>query len=273
MSSHVPFLAVSPDKQTSPKARDFASSTGSSTGSAKRSRGGSVKGAASKAVDKTKATAKKAEKEVKKTARQASRFGIKIAVWLAFPLIVITSLTLRLAAYTLVSEWAGIELASVSRELRQDWQVGAVFVWKVLELIGVWYAEYDCECHIFTWNTANELSSGPCQSLIVEQLAILLPAQHILPAFSIVDRNIFGHRHSIIDTSIPSLPTTCQVEQRRPSDTSKQQGYRTRLPNPGSHLNTVVNCVCRHTLSVLPYVAANTYGISLRQSANSGRRS
>ncbi|QIW95804.1 hypothetical protein AMS68_001322 [Peltaster fructicola] len=123
MASHVPFLAVRPEEQASPeiKLRD------------------TTKPRRSSKATKAQTVVKKAEEEVKKTARKARNF----LDHLRFPLVLILSLSLRLAAYTLVAEWAGLELASVSRDLRKDWQVGAVLTWKVLELIGVWWAEYD----------------------------------------------------------------------------------------------------------------------------------
>lgn len=140
MASHVPFLAVRSDATSKgdAKSRDSTGTNASTTGSRRGRASSTAKSSASKAAATVKSTAKKAEKEVVSTARFTGNL-------LRLPLVIILSLALHLAAYTLVSDWAGLELASVSRELKQDWQVAAVFAWKVIELIGIWYAGYGCK--------------------------------------------------------------------------------------------------------------------------------
>lgn len=160
MASHVPFLAVRPNEQFAPevKTHDFgsASSATDSTTSHRRTRSSATKStthsAAAKVSSAASATATRAETALQRAAPGGggvraglarARRGVPRA--LRFPLVCAASLGLRLALYSAVADWAGLQLASVSRELGHDWQVGAVLGWKVLELAGAWWAEYECE--------------------------------------------------------------------------------------------------------------------------------
>ncbi|KAK4541398.1 hypothetical protein LTR36_007999 [Oleoguttula mirabilis] len=125
--SHVPFLAVQPDEQFDTeivKTRDFASTNGFPRSS-------------SSAMDADFADAP-----------QASQLGrvppaTRLPGWIRFPLAVLISFSLSALFYSLVADWAGVELAAVSREYEEEWQVGAVLAWKFAELCTAWYAGYD----------------------------------------------------------------------------------------------------------------------------------
>ncbi|CZT18622.1 uncharacterized protein RCC_04466 [Ramularia collo-cygni] len=60
-----------------------------------------------------------------------------------FPLAVLVSFGLSATLRSLTAELIGPELAAVSRDLTEGWQIGAMFAWKVAELAIAWYACYD----------------------------------------------------------------------------------------------------------------------------------
>lgn len=62
---------------------------------------------------------------------------------LRFPLLIIISLSLNVAALSIVADGLGYELGSVSRSRNEPWQVAAYLGWKVAELAVGWYGEYD----------------------------------------------------------------------------------------------------------------------------------
>ncbi|OCL08082.1 hypothetical protein AOQ84DRAFT_293849 [Glonium stellatum] len=62
---------------------------------------------------------------------------------LRFPLLVIISLSLNVAALSIVADGLGYELGSVSRSRNEPWQVAAYLGWKVAELAVGWYGKYD----------------------------------------------------------------------------------------------------------------------------------
>lgn len=62
---------------------------------------------------------------------------------LRFPLFVIISLSLNVAALSIVADGLGYELGSVSRSRNEPWQVAAYLGWKVAELAVGWYGKYD----------------------------------------------------------------------------------------------------------------------------------
>ena len=119
MSSHVPFLAVRPDDQysTDVKTRDFAVTTASTDPIA----------VAMDAVSRN-------------TPARASH----LSPYIRFPLVCIISLGLSSLLYSLVSDLSGYQFATASRRLDADWQVGALVVWKVVQLGVAWTAGYDC---------------------------------------------------------------------------------------------------------------------------------
>lgn len=62
---------------------------------------------------------------------------------LRFPLLIIISLSLNVAALSIVADGLGYELGSVSRSRNETWQVAAYLGWKVAELAVGWYGKYD----------------------------------------------------------------------------------------------------------------------------------
>ena len=117
MASHVPFLAVRPDDQFSSevKTRDWALTNDDA------------------AMEGTEAPIV--------SLPHASR----LPSWVRFPLVTILSLVISAGLYTVVSDWSGLEMASVSRDLHDEWQVAAVLGWKVISLASAWMSGYDCK--------------------------------------------------------------------------------------------------------------------------------
>ena len=117
MASHVPFLAVRPDDQfsTEVKARDWAVTNGEL------------------AMDGTEAPI------------IPMPHAFRLPSWVRFPLVTILSLSISAGAYTVVADWSGLEMASVSRDLHDEWQVAAVLGWKLVSLAAAWMSGYACE--------------------------------------------------------------------------------------------------------------------------------
>lgn len=69
----------------------------------------------------------------------------KIPGWVRFPLVVLTSFSLSATLYSVAADYTGPELAAVSRNLTETWQIGVMVAWKLAELSIAWYACYDCE--------------------------------------------------------------------------------------------------------------------------------
>ncbi|KAF2210974.1 hypothetical protein CERZMDRAFT_44433 [Cercospora zeae-maydis SCOH1-5] len=66
----------------------------------------------------------------------------RLPSYIKFPALTLVSLGLSAFLYTVVSPYAGPELASVSRDLDR-WQLWTVVGWKLTELFGAWYLRYD----------------------------------------------------------------------------------------------------------------------------------
>ncbi|OQO00837.1 hypothetical protein B0A48_13524 [Cryoendolithus antarcticus] len=115
MASHVPFLAVRPDAQFSTKSRDFASTNGALTTDA----------------------------DAPESAIMPTIHAPKLPAPVAFTLTLLLSLTISVFLYSLIADTAGYELASVSRDLTAQWQVGIIFGWKVASLAAAWASGYD----------------------------------------------------------------------------------------------------------------------------------
>lgn len=65
--------------------------------------------------------------------------------WFAkLPLAIVMSLTLNTVLYTALADFAGYELAAVSRTYTENWQVAGLLGWKVTEVTLGWWAGYDC---------------------------------------------------------------------------------------------------------------------------------
>lgn len=64
--------------------------------------------------------------------------------WVRFPLVVLAALVLNATLYSVSAGYTGPELAAVSRNLTETWQIGAMAAWKLAELGIAWYACYDC---------------------------------------------------------------------------------------------------------------------------------
>lgn len=125
MASHVPFLAVRPDDQFSAevKTRDWAVTNGVPAEAE----------AAAAAMDGTEAPFLPVP--------HASR----LPSWIRLPLVTVLSLAISAGAYTVVADYTGLEMASVSRDLHDEWQVAAVLGWKIVSLAAAWISGYDCE--------------------------------------------------------------------------------------------------------------------------------
>ena len=65
--------------------------------------------------------------------------------WVRLPLLVASSLSISAFAYSALSEITGLELAAVSRDLTQEWQVAAIIVWKLISLLVAFSSGYDCK--------------------------------------------------------------------------------------------------------------------------------
>lgn len=105
MASHVPFLAVRPDDQfSSDVIQDAPGSRNDTTMDSLR----------------------------------------KLPTAVRFPLACLLSLGLSTGLYSIVASTAGVELASVSRDLQDPWAIGGLVAWKTAGLAFAWYASYDC---------------------------------------------------------------------------------------------------------------------------------
>jgi hypothetical protein len=62
-----------------------------------------------------------------------------------FPLVVLITFFLSALLNSLSAEITGPELAAVSRNLTEGWQIGGMVAFKLAELAIAWYACYDCE--------------------------------------------------------------------------------------------------------------------------------
>ena len=121
MSSHVPFLAVRPDAQYSSEVtlRDFAHTNG--------------------IIDMN---------TIRDAPAQAAQAASRIPALLKFPLLVVFTFGLSTLLYSLVADFTGPELASVSRNL-EGWQIGTIVGYKLVELGVAWYMRFDCEYAIY----------------------------------------------------------------------------------------------------------------------------
>jgi len=161
MASHVPFLAVRPDDQFSSKIKKCDFST--------------RKGISSSAMD-----APEAPYLPHAPAIPVARLPAAVR----FFLVCVLSLTFSTLCYSLASEYAGYELAAVSRTITDDRHVSALLGWKFLELSFAWYAGHKCtyiSCiTILTYLTDNYDREGSRCAHVPEQRAILLFATHLL---------------------------------------------------------------------------------------------
>ena len=121
MSSHVPFLAVRPDDQfsTEIKPRDILSAN---------------------AIDPTVPM----DAPPPLTPAPPKTAVARVPRHLRFPLICVISFGLSFGLHTLTSEISGYQLASASRHATENWQIGALVAWKLIELFVAWSAGYDC---------------------------------------------------------------------------------------------------------------------------------
>lgn len=110
MASHVPFLALRPDQQFSPDVN-------------------------------TRDQMDPAQEEILPTPPAPSR----LPGWVRLPLLVVSSLSISAFAYSALSDITGLELAAVSRDLTQEWQVAAVVAWKLVSLLVTFSSGYDCK--------------------------------------------------------------------------------------------------------------------------------
>lgn len=125
MASHVPFLAVRPNEQFSTEinAREFATPFNSITTSSAPNMDSS---------------------EAPILSRVTPASASRIPAALRFVLVCFSSFALSALLYTLSVDWAGYELAAVSRDFTGQWQTGMVVARKMTELSVAWYAGYDC---------------------------------------------------------------------------------------------------------------------------------
>ncbi|KXT09441.1 hypothetical protein AC579_5984 [Pseudocercospora musae] len=116
MTSHVPFLAVRPDAQYSSEitTRDFADTNG--------------------IIDMQTARGAPA---------QAAQAASHVPTLIKFPLLVLLTFSLSSLLYSLVADFTGPELASVSRDLSAGWHIAVMVGWKLVELGIAWYMRFD----------------------------------------------------------------------------------------------------------------------------------
>ncbi|KAK3713072.1 hypothetical protein LTR37_008757 [Vermiconidia calcicola] len=124
MSSHVPFLAVRPDDQFDTDVKKTPRIPRSLRANASPS-------------------SKRMDSPPPLTPRTYAASRIPAAI--RFPLVLILSFSLSTLLHSLAAEYTGLQLASASRALDQDWQIATLVGWKVTELTTAWIAGYDYE--------------------------------------------------------------------------------------------------------------------------------
>jgi hypothetical protein len=72
--------------------------------------------------------------------KHASR---RLPTWFAYPLSLILSPALSALLYSFVPDIMGAPLAAVSRSLNEEWQIGALLAWRLLEITLAWSAGLD----------------------------------------------------------------------------------------------------------------------------------
>ena len=122
MASHVPFLAVRPDDQFSTEIRPRDILAGAN------------------AIDPTVPM----DAPPPLTLAPPKTVVSRVPRNLRFPLICLISFALSFGLHTVTSELSGYQLASASRHATENWQIGALVAWKVIELFTAWSAGYDC---------------------------------------------------------------------------------------------------------------------------------
>lgn len=143
MASHVPFLAVRPDDQFSSevKTHDFAGASNSILPSSPSRILSNLTGSARAIPGLTNMDPAAATDAPHAPVMPASR----LPSWIKFPLLCLIGLALSTLLYSLVADWAGFELAAVSRDVTDEWHIAALVAWKFGELSVGWAAGYDCE--------------------------------------------------------------------------------------------------------------------------------
>ena len=72
--------------------------------------------------------------------KHASR---RLPTWFAYPLSIILTPALSALLYSFVPDIMGAPLAAVSRSLNEEWQIGALFAWRLLEITLAWSTGLD----------------------------------------------------------------------------------------------------------------------------------
>ena len=72
--------------------------------------------------------------------KNASR---RLPTWFAYPLSIILSPALSALLYSFVPDIMGAPLAAVSRSLNEEWQIGALLAWRLLEITLAWSTGLD----------------------------------------------------------------------------------------------------------------------------------
>lgn len=72
-------------------------------------------------------------------------FTSKVPEFLLFPALVVLSLTLSSALYSVASVLTVGDLSSVSRSLDDWWEVAGLIGWRILTLAVGWWGEFDSE--------------------------------------------------------------------------------------------------------------------------------
>ena len=70
---------------------------------------------------------------------------------LRFPVLVVMSMTVSSALYSIASQFGTGDLATVMRRRDEWWEIAGLLAWKATELAIGWWGEYDgrlCRCQI-----------------------------------------------------------------------------------------------------------------------------
>ncbi|KAG8534176.1 uncharacterized protein KY384_001020 [Bacidia gigantensis] len=90
------------------------------------------------------------EPELSTTTRLASKIpevptpsSLRIPAYLQFPILVALSMATSSVLYTVAAPFTSGDLASVSAQLDEWWEIGGILLWKAIELGAGWWLGYD----------------------------------------------------------------------------------------------------------------------------------
>lgn len=162
---------------------------------------------------------------------------------LRFPLLIIISLSLNVAALSILADGLGYELGSISRSRNETWQVAAHLGWKVAELAVGWYGKYDGKFQsqiliCFKYHIRNYSYIWWCIDLDITWLTLLThaPVLYLLQIFYFISPTT-ALTNLAIDLASVALPT----KLLRP---------RSALHNPNAPKSAVPNRNIIHSFQV-----------------------